>query len=302
MEKELELKGLVFYVTKDVYQLPSYGHNVVAVVLGDEWCRIPLYFNNVKAIFKCYGIYPKLGCNLLLNPSYLNFLTTLRFLKIYIARLPGLLKYRFHCLKCAVAKAKTVPVYDIPLGYYKQLDLPIRQISERQYDIFFDGSLATEKFSTRSFKYWLKDPKIVSRKKMLESINKLDDVKPELNIKLTLTKGFHTTSQLDSKRYSENMMNTKICLVPRGTTFETFRFFEALRYGCIIVTEALPSKWFYDGSPAIQIKDWDELRELLDRFEDNNYIQEMHQKSIDWWNEKCSEPAVAKYIASKLNP
>ncbi|MBE9076337.1 glycosyltransferase family 1 protein [Romeria aff. gracilis LEGE 07310] len=302
MEKELKLKGLVFYITTDVNQLPSYGENVVAIVLDDEWSRIPRYFDKVKAIFKCYGVSPMLGCNLLFNPSYLNLLTTLRFIKICIIGLPGLLKYRFSRFRSAVTKAKSGPIYDIPLGYYKQIELPIRDISKRIYDISFDGSLVNHTYSIRSFKYWLQDPKIISRKKMLESVQKLMITNPSLNIKLTITNGFHTTNNTDSKRYSEDMMNTKICLIPRGATFETYRFFEALRYGCIVVTEALPSRWFYDGSPVIHIKQWGELGRLLEKIEDETFLQEMHQKSVDWWDEKCSESAVGKFIASKLNP
>ncbi len=37
MEKSLEVGGLVFYFTWDsVDELPSYGNNVVAVIVGDE--------------------------------------------------------------------------------------------------------------------------------------------------------------------------------------------------------------------------------------------------------------------------
>lgn len=95
-------------------------------------------------------------------------------------------------------------------------------------------------------------------------------------------------------------MNTKICLVPRGSYFETFRFFEALRYGCIVIAEKLPSHWFYDGSPAIQVADWSELDDVIELIE-NNSLLELHQKSLDWWNTLCSETAVGKYMADKLN-
>jgi hypothetical protein len=97
-------------------------------------------------------------------------------------------------------------------------------------------------------------------------------------------------------------MNAKLCLVPRGTSYETFRFFEALRYGCIVVTEALPSRWFYEGSPAIQITDWNELETILEKLlKDQNLMQEKHEESLNWWKTRCSEAVVGEYMAEKLN-
>nr|WP_238361212.1 glycosyltransferase family 47 protein [Iningainema tapete] len=98
------------------------------------------------------------------------------------------------------------------------------------------------------------------------------------------------------------MMDTKICLVPRGTSFETTRLFEAMKYGCIVVTEALPSRWYLDGAPVIQIKDWRDLEGILRKLLSNQQLmQTMHQESLNWWKKKCSEAIVGKYIVEKLN-
>lgn len=122
MEKRLKEKGLTFYLTWSVEQLPSYGQNVVAVVLGDEWCRIPKYFSKVRAVFKCYGIKPILGCNPLLNPSYLNLMTLIQFVKNWFLRLPSLVNYKFYQLKqILLFQNKNIFIYDIPLGYFNQL-------------------------------------------------------------------------------------------------------------------------------------------------------------------------------------
>ncbi|MGI8500648.1 MAG: hypothetical protein ACR2LR_05850 [Hassallia sp.] len=52
MKKSLKINGLVFYMTWDeIDKLPSYGQNVVAVVLGDEWYRIPKYAHKVRSVF-----------------------------------------------------------------------------------------------------------------------------------------------------------------------------------------------------------------------------------------------------------
>lgn len=303
MENNLQVQGLTFYLTWDISKLPSYGQNVVAVVQGDEWCRIPRYFNQVRAVFKCYGTRRSLGCNPLLNPSYINVLTLGQFMLISVARLPGLLNYGFQVIKNLPSyRAKVPPIYDIPLGYYKQFKLPIKNIHQRCYDVFFAGSLAQKKYSKKSLKYWLKDPKIVSRQKMLAVIESLRDKYPHLKFELSITRGFHATTAQDASSYSEKMMDTKICLVPRGTSFETYRFFEALRYGCVVVTEALPSRWFYDGAPMIQIQDWSELEAVLEKLtNDPSLIQRLHQQGLNWWQTKCSETAVGQYIAETLN-
>src|SRR5215218_2221812 len=137
---------------------------------------------------------------------------------------------------------------------------------------------------------------------MVTVLNKIKEEHPDLKVKSFITSGFGTASGLDATSYSQEMMKTKICLVPRGASLETFRFFEALRYGCIVITEALPSRWFYDGSPAVQVHDWSDLEKILKRLiQDEDLMQRKHYESLEWWRTKCSEGAVGAYIARKLN-
>lgn len=307
MEKSLKVSGWTFYLTVDINELPSYGQNVVAVVLADEWCRIPIYFHKVRAVFKCYGTRPILGYNPLFELSYLNCLTLMQFIRTWFFRLPSMLNFWIQKLKSLqLGGSNTAPIYDIPLGYYKQLDLPIKDIQLRPYDVFFRGSVVHRMYLRWSLKQWLGTPKSISRKKMMSSIKRCKEKHPDLKLNLSTTSafipGFTVTSSTESRLYSEEMMDTKICLIPRGNSFETYRFFEALRYGCILVTEALPSRWFYDGSPAIQIKDWSELEEILEKLLKNKQIlHEKHQESLNWWETKCSEVVVGAYIAEQLN-
>lgn len=304
MEKSLQVKGLIFYLTwENLDQLPSYGENVVAIVLGDEWCRIPKYCHKVRAVFKCYGTRPTLGCKPVLKPSYLNIMTLVNFIKLWIAGLPGQLNYTLENLKNGRAiAAKTAPIYDIPLGYFKQLDLPPKAIEHRLYDVSFAGSIEHKSYSAWSWKYWFKSPKIISRKEMISAINLIRKECPEIKFDLTITSDFNAARSADERSYSTKMMDTKICLVPRGTSLETYRFFEGIRYGCVVVTEALPSRWFYDDSPAIQITDWNELGEIIEKFSNNQQLmKKKHRESLEWWKTKCSEVAVGNYIAEKLN-
>jgi hypothetical protein len=138
---------------------------------------------------------------------------------------------------------------------------------------------------------------------MIENLMLLQSKYPDANIELFLIDKFlHGSSKISSDSYSTDMMNTKICLVPRGTSFETFRFFEGLRYGCIVITEILPKYWFYEDSPAIYIKDWSQLDDvLIELISSPETMIERHQASLSWWDSKCSENAVGDYMAEKLN-
>ncbi len=304
IEKSLEVGGFVFYLTDNIHELPSYGQNVVAVVVGDELCRIPSYFHKVRAVFKTYGTRPILGCNPLLKPSYLNFLNLIKFLRNWLICLPGMLNYVFHKFKSLQpGTANIPPIYTFPLGYGNQLDLPIKDIESRPYDIYFAGSVDWKPLPVWSLRSLFQSPKSLARKKMISSINTLKEKHPDLEVELLLTEGFghgHKGS-VDARTYSEKIMDTKICLVPRGSALETWRFCEGLRAGCIVVREALPSRWFYDGSPTIEITDWNDLDGIVERLSKSKHLrQEKHQESLNWWKSKCSEAVVAAYMVEKL--
>ena len=285
MEKNLNTKGLIFYLTwENLDRLPSYGQNVVAIVLGDEWCRIPKYYNKVRAVFKCYGTRPTLGFNPFLKLSHLNIMFLLKFIQVWTVGIPGQFNYKLQQFKSErLGALKIVPIYHIPLGYFKQVDMPIKEIENRPYDVFFAGSVEHASYSVWSLKYWLKPPKDIARKKMMFMINFIRKKNLDVKFNLTITSDFNAARCADEKSYSEKMMDSKICLVPRGTSLETYRFFEAIRYGCIVITEILPSRWFYNGSPAIRINDWSELEEILDKLINNKLlIKKKHQESLAW--------------------
>ncbi|QYX33709.1 glycosyltransferase family 47 protein [Sphaerospermopsis torques-reginae] len=304
IEKSSLISGLVFYVTwNEIDELPSYGENVVVFVLGDEWYRIPKYAHKVRAVFKCVGTNSILGCNPIVQPSLLNLLTLIQFLRILLVGVPGRVNYYWHKFKSLVlGKGQIPPIYDIPLGYYNSQDLPIKNIADRLYDTYFSGSVIHRQYPIWSFKSWLGTPKALSRKLMLSTLKSFQEKHPEFNIELSITGGYHNRTQADERSYSEIMMDTKICLVPRGTSFETTRLFEGMKYGCVLVTEALPSRWYLEGAPVIKIKNWQELPEVLKNLlENKELMEEMHYKSLIFWRNKCSEAVVAEYVIEKLN-
>src|ERR1700684_4709093 len=96
------------------------------------------------------------------------------------------------------------------------------------------------------------------------------------------------------------MPDTKICLAPRGSSVETYRFFEAMRQGCVVICDRLPPHCFYVGCPAIQIDDWSNLEAEVNALSaDPERLTDLHRRSLAWWDEKLSERAVAQQVIAR---
>jgi len=313
MERHLQTDGLTFYITWDLDELPSYGKDAVAIAMGDEWSQVPSYAHRVLATFKPYGVRPQLEARPFRHPSYLNALLTAKYLRVLSHYLPGALYHKLQILKRRLKGKRIPPIYEIPLGYGNQLDLPIRPIQKRSRDVFFAGSVKQGGSSPLwSSRRWIRSPKNVAREQMLDALTRLSETHPSIDIQVHTNARFVLNALeygltepgevLDAEEYSNTLMNTKICLVPRGTSPETFRFFEGLRYGCVLITERLPSRWFYDGAPVIQVDEWSELRDIAPQLlADTDRMQKLHEASLEWWNAICSEEAVGQFMADRIN-
>jgi hypothetical protein len=296
VDKNIESFNLCFYLTWDTEELPNYGSNVIAIVLGDERCKIPLYADKVLAVFKGYGTRLMLASNPFLNPSYYSFLCLLHYLQASFIRLPRILRYRM--------SRKKANIFDIPIGCFNSINMPIVDFNQRVIDVSFVGGIGEETCSIKSIKYWLKTPKIIARKNLFENLLKFRLKMKNLNIYSSATPDAiaHIANLDIQERYIEILRDTKICLVPRGTSLETFRLFEAMKYGCILVADVLPSRWFYENAPIIKVESWCELdRQLKSLLDDPEAMCNLHQASLDWWNDKCSEEAVGRYMSMQIN-
>ena len=299
MEQHLNQTGLTFYLTLDLRVLPSYGPDVVAVIQGDESARIPAYFDKVRATFKCYGTRPVRPASCRAAPSYRNLLIQAQYVRDAVRGLPG----RAHfALQRRRHQDNLPPIYPIPLGYANQLTLPVKPIEERAVDVFFAGSVAHKAYPAWSPKRWLKTPKDLARRQMLAGLEAARRRMPGLTVDLRLQSSFRRSIKASAAAYSEGMMDAKVCLVPRGASLETFRFFEAMRYGCVTIAEALPPHWFYEDAPAIQTADWRNLPEILaSLLDDPDRLRARHAATRAWWQARCSEDALGRFFADKLN-
>ena len=97
------------------------------------------------------------------------------------------------------------------------------------------------------------------------------------------------------------MARAKLCVAPRGTTHETWRISDGLRFGCVVIADRLPRHPFYENSPIIQIEDWRELPSVVTGLlADENRLRDLHERSLRHWRDVLSEQALAKRCAEAL--
>jgi hypothetical protein len=298
MDRRLDRGGLTVYATNDVESLPSYGRDVVVLLIGEEWTRVPAYHADVRAIFTNLAVRPELGANPLRDPSWVNLGLTLAYGRMWAYHFPGQARLRMRRAR----GGWTAPILRVPIGILDQLDLPIKPLAERRHDVFFAGSVGHRGGGAA----WLLDrirPKTVARDRMMRNAERLAERHPELSVALATTAGFLESLAADSAAYSHAMMDSRIGLVPRGATPDTCRFWQVLRYGCVPVVDALPvHSFFYDGAPVVALSDWDELEDaVMPLLADADRLQDLHERGLEWWRTRGAEAAVGAYMARRLN-
>ena len=182
--------------------------------------------------------------------------------------------------------------FPIPLGYNGSLnDLDIKTIHLRNNDVFFSGNIHKRRipFYLGAQKYLLTD--------FVKCIFK---GRTGLKNKLYFNRSFG--GGLNPDTYSNLLMDSKIALVPEGYKSDiSFRFFEAAKYGNVIVTRNLYKFWFFDDFPGIQVATWWHLDRVLYSLLNNpDRLMEIHEKTIDYHNHYLTEEKVAEYIVQKI--
>ena len=294
---------LTFVLTWDLETLPETGSHVVAIVQGDEDARIPRWAQDVRVTFKCYGSRPPwmpLGS----RPGVLEALELAHFARRAARWLPG-----------AASRAwasgrpwrRRPPIYPIPLGYYNQDALQPVPFAERRWSVSFAGS-GIEPGPVAGWRGRISTPKERARADMLGALAQLAPDRPSEAITTVALPGFPALQPGEdgqarqlTRSYSELLAQTRICLVPRGNSPETFRYFEALRAGCVVVCEPLPDHWFYRGAPTITVRRWNQLADVLEPLlDDRDTAERYHRASLGWWETHCSEPALGRYLAERI--
>lgn len=297
LERLLDIRNLVFYIvwgTEAVRELPSYGSNVVVLLLMEEFCEIPPYLDQVLYVFKTHGFFPYVNTSGL-NASVALMAKSIRDAGRWACR-SGLLAVRH---RAALAREEGGMI--VPLGYARQTDLPGKPFSERRYTISFIGSVKQRAYKPLSIRALLGTPKDIARSRMLDELRQLAVGMPD-EVFWADTGSYMDGILSDGVRYSELMADSKICLAPRGSSTETFRMFEGMRQGCVVICDRVPRHWFFEDCPFIQLDDWAELGPCVKALlADPERLFELHRRTLEWWERRCSAHALADVMASRLS-
>ena len=106
---------------------------------------------------------------------------------------------------------------------------------------------------------------------------------------------------MSPEAYTQTLASAKIALAPRGNLDETYWLIEAAKLGCVIVSEPLPQRWYYQGCPAVSIPNWSALpRVLRGLLNDPAKLKDLSRRGRQWWDSTISEEAVANFMAQCL--
>ena len=213
----------------------------------------------------------------------------------------GKVKSDYLCIFTHYASSRP-NVYSIPLGYFtSEVSGETIEMPERLFDISFTGCLNRNRARLASLLsgkkvQWIADGLEKRKKKTLVTLNRI--IKWEHNNDyFYFTEDFNVG--LNKERYSLVLRNSRIVLCPRGwVNAETFRMYEAMKFGCVVITEKLPERDFYRNVPVFQIENWKEGLEVARYMAKHpERLVELGSSSQRFYEEHYQPRAVAKNIS-----
>jgi len=294
IEKCTTLTGFTFYLAFHVPdRLPEYNDKVVLVTLLDEDYKHRGYFNDIRCVIRCLGPRPVYKDGFPTNP--LKATALLHYFYKLSRHFGIILRDIRKSRRFTVSRVRRKTLH-VPLGVFSHFNPDLRPIAEREIDYAFLGSVGFIQLSRT--KKWihrlLSPPKIQARRAMLGALQRL----PEQYKGKIYATGDMLESIKNRDEYVQTLSNTKISLCPRGTSYETFRFFESCKAGCIVICEPLPDVWFYEEHPGIVINDWSRLPEIIEHvLEDEALLTARSAETLAYWNKVVSERAIAIRVA-----
>ena len=274
-------------------KLPQIDLNVIVVIYGDEQCRIPAYVNEVAVVFKTYGSFPHVVPRT--RPLRLAQIELAEFVRNLSVWLP-------HGWRWLASEGTRKSCHTLPLGYQFVPHCPVKRFSERPYLLSFRGSLSSPEASSRG-RAIVGTPKKFARASLANALARARECYGDAAVRYSVTSSYYESTADAGRSYFDDLASTKICVAPRGTSRETFRVYEGLMLGCIVVSDRLPKHDFYRDSPIIQIDDWGGLDRLLEELlGDAHRMEDLHRASLRHWEEVMSERALADRLSGGLAP
>jgi glycosyltransferase involved in cell wall biosynthesis len=193
----------------------------------------------------------------------------------------------------------------LQLGYHTETkNKTIIPIKERLFGISFTGCLNRNRIQIASTLTnipikWLSLGMVFNKKLTLKIVNGI--------IKWKYPKDYYQFNDgfnngLNEEDYNFILKNTKIALCPKGwVNQETFRLYESMKWGCVVISEDLPNRSYYKGIPIIKVKDWSEGIEIAkELINDTNELEKLSKQNIQYYKDSLSPEASADLIIKKL--
>lgn len=185
-------------------------------------------------------------------------------------------------------------LHRIPVGPSSVFpNVPVLPFAGRTHSVFFAGNLhrgRRQLYAELTRKHWMPFA-ILHRIRALLGTN-FSHLFPRSAISFSAQ--FH--AGFTPQKYAECLAQSRIVLCPYGVNeAETMRHFEAIKQGCIVVTDEMPDTFYFKGAPFITIKNWRGLRETLaNLLSDEAAMSRYHTDTLTWWDSQCSVEAVGR--------
>lgn len=135
-------------------------------------------------------------------------------------------------------------------------------------------------------------------------MNFLETAKPHAPLQAFMTFTPRFQSGLPPQVYADILHKTCLAPVPWGQAPITFRLFEALRAGCVVVTGPLPPYPYLNHLPAVRVDhDWRNFSEkVFAILQKPEQLQDLQTRSLAYYDQYCSPEAVAEQMACVICP
>lgn len=292
-DRLLRNRGLHVIATDVVVgPLPVVGENVVVLCLNDEFGLSPSYAFDVRLVVKTMG-----GSR---RPPYVTFwpprlwagvpVVVAQEFVVQARRLP----HAARALLGTMRHGHRPPVLPVPLGIRAYYERPIVPFADRAFDVMFAGSLVNEPGEEHRR---IPTQKVRFRQDFLRALTAAQRARPDVRFSVR-TVPSHWSAVQKMGEYLDELSQSRLALCPRGSSLDTHRFFEAMRYGCVPIYEKQPRRGYYQGSPAVRCRDWARLPQVLDYLlADPAGLRERHEAALIWYDRHVTPGAVGNVIA-----
>jgi hypothetical protein len=287
-----KLDRLTVVVTPNPAVLPRTGPDVVAILTSDNWARVPRWADDVALVLATNRGRRFADATRML-PRTLGWAEVLDETRVRVERA----RWARRGHRPALRPGAIIPM---PLGFAHQREVPPVPWEERTIDAYFAGSMVQvldrggalrRKLRTGGFSV-----KSLHRNRMLEAAERLRAERPDLTVQIDLVTSDTAGDHADT--YSQDMARTRFSLDPRGTSRETYRFFEAARVGAVPVVTALPAGGLYAGAPVLRLRHWSDLPAAMRRMREHpDEARALHEAAKEWYARRGSPEATAERIA-----